>query len=487
MLRRPIVWLTLLIANAVISAAPSAKEVEDAAWKSFQDLKQFTAQGGYLWWYSTDGKLRAGEGSDLVEKSVIWVQPPGTPTVGLALIRLYDATGDPRYLTAAAEAGEALAWGQLATGGWTAHIDFANQYGRPLHYRRDFEQGDKKPGKRFDASSLDDDITQSAVRFLLELNRRLKGTRPIVVHSLQVALETMLGAQFQNGGWPQCFDLDLDRDRPALALTCPNPWPRERPGGRPYWYDYTINDDAMVKTVDTLLLAHQVTGDAKYLAAAARTGDWLLAARLPEPHPVWAQQYDPQMRPSWARVWEPPTATSLESIGVLERLETLWLVTGEAKYREPIVPALDWFDRVRRPDGTWSRYYELFTNRPIFMVNKGGKEYVLTYEDKDLPEHYGWIRDDLGEPLARLRADLGKTREQLLAERAALPTAASLADAVAKVLGEQDADGRWVTLQDNIRRTPLKVPRNVLEMQRYRDNWTLMADYLAALRREKGQ
>jgi hypothetical protein len=41
-------------------------------------------------------------------------------------------------------------------------------------------------------------------------------------------------------------------------------------------------------------------------------------------------------------------------------------------------------------------------------------------------------------------------------------------------------------LQDNIRRTPLKAPRNVLEMQRYSDNWTLLADYLAALRREKG-
>ncbi len=350
MTRRIILGLGLVLAAApTLCAAPTAKQVEDAAWRAFQDLKSFTAQGGYLWWYSTDGTLRAGEGTDLVEPSVIWVQPPGTPTVGLALLRLYDATGEPRYLSAAAAAGEALAWGQLATGGWTAHIDFGGQYGRPLHYRRDFEQGDRKPGKRFDASSLDDDITQSSIRFLLELNHRLKGTRPAVSHALEVALESLLGAQFKNGGWPQCFDLELDRDRPAVPLTCPNPWPRERPGGRSYWYDYTINDDAMVKTIDTLLCAHRVLGEARYLTAATRTGDWLLAARLPEPHPVWAQQYDPAMRPSWARVWEMPAASSLETIGVLQRLETLWLLTAEERYRAPIAPALDWFRTVRRP------------------------------------------------------------------------------------------------------------------------------------------
>ncbi|MCZ7599434.1 MAG: pectate lyase [Gammaproteobacteria bacterium] len=374
MKHRTVIWLTLLLCTSAGSqAAPSAKAVEDAAWKSFQDLKQFTAHGGYLWWYSTDGQLRAGEGSDLVERSVIWVQPPGTPTVGLALLRLYDATHDPRYLTAAAEAGEALAWGQLATGGWTAYIDFENKYGRPLHYRRDFENGDKKPGKRFDASSFDDDITQAAVRLLLELDARLKGTRPAITHALQYALDHILAAQFKNGGWPQCFDLELDRDRPDLPLTCPNPWPRERPGGRSYWYDYTINDDAMVNTIDTLLLAHRLTGDEKYSSrrSAPATGCWPPGCRT-RTRSGRSSTTRRCGRPGPAS-GNPPTATTLETVGILQRLETLWLLTGDEKYRAPLQPALDWFRKVRRPDGTWSRYYELFTNRPSFMVLTGKK------------------------------------------------------------------------------------------------------------------
>ena len=58
--------------------------------------------GGYVYYYSVDLKQRWGEG--VATRSQIWVQPPGTPTVGMAYLKAYEATGDSFYLNAAQEA-----------------------------------------------------------------------------------------------------------------------------------------------------------------------------------------------------------------------------------------------------------------------------------------------------------------------------------------------------------------------------------------------
>jgi hypothetical protein len=55
--------------------------------------------GGYLWEYTPDLKERWGEGK--ATETQIWVQPPGTPSVGQALLHAYKATGDERYWKAA--------------------------------------------------------------------------------------------------------------------------------------------------------------------------------------------------------------------------------------------------------------------------------------------------------------------------------------------------------------------------------------------------
>src|SRR5262245_65894851 len=83
---------------------------------------QAALRGGYVYYYSPDLKLRHGEG--VASPSQIWVQPPGTPTVGLAYLAAYRATGDTLYLDAAREAGEALIYGQLKSGGWQNCLEF---------------------------------------------------------------------------------------------------------------------------------------------------------------------------------------------------------------------------------------------------------------------------------------------------------------------------------------------------------------------------
>ena len=55
-----------------------------------------------VYYYSPDLQQRWGEGKANADQ--IWVQPPGTPTVGLALLKAYAATADQLYLDAAVRA-----------------------------------------------------------------------------------------------------------------------------------------------------------------------------------------------------------------------------------------------------------------------------------------------------------------------------------------------------------------------------------------------
>src|SRR5689334_20062759 len=60
-----------------------------------------SVEGSYLWQYSSDLTLREGETK--ATNTMAWVQPPGTPTVGAALLAAYQRTGDEYYREAAIE------------------------------------------------------------------------------------------------------------------------------------------------------------------------------------------------------------------------------------------------------------------------------------------------------------------------------------------------------------------------------------------------
>ncbi|MFP6618480.1 MAG: hypothetical protein VB877_03970, partial [Pirellulaceae bacterium] len=84
--------------------------------------QQVSIKGGYLWRYSAD--LEKREGEKRASPSTAWVQPPGTPSVGEALLRVYQRTGDRFYLDATRQTAEALVQCQLRSGGWSYRIEF---------------------------------------------------------------------------------------------------------------------------------------------------------------------------------------------------------------------------------------------------------------------------------------------------------------------------------------------------------------------------
>jgi hypothetical protein len=384
-------------------------------------------------------KERAGE--NRASETQIWVQSPGTPAVGLALLRAHEVTKEPRYLEAAQRAAEALAWGQLESGGWTYLIDFdpANQ----RSYRR-AEQGQlttNQIAKRRNVTTFDDDTTQLALRFLMKLVAVDTNASGEIRSALDYGLQGFLRAQYPNGAWPQGFDgrahdPSLHQPKPARL---PESWSRT-PDVKEYWRQYTFNDNVMRNCIMTALDAHRQFGKPEYLAAARRAGDFILLAQLPAPQRAWAQQYNLHMEPAWARRFEPPSVCTGESVGVLRILLDLHSATGAKKYLEQLPSAIDWLKRSQIAPERWARFYELESNKPLYFT----KDYRLVYTDDDLPTHYGFQGEfNIPATIKQCEAVLkdGQQRKSVRPPS----SRSSLDPAVRKVIAALDAKGRWIT------------------------------------------
>jgi len=371
--------------------------------------------GGYASAWSRD--LKESHTENRKGPALISIQPPGTPNIGLAMLDAYLENGDPLFLQGAEEAASALDWCQLASGGWTSEFSFELQHARRYHYRRDVDAGDLEPGKRSARSSLDDNKTQSAIRFLLEFANSEAGRDvPGVRRTLDFALDGLLAAQAPNGGWPQHFSGPADADLPVIAAGFPEEWSRTHPK-LDYTIHYTLNDNNLLKVMHLLLQAHRLEqeNNQRFLDAAKRLGDFLLLAQLPEPQRVWAQQYDFNMHPAWARKFEPPAACSVESFGAMEALYEIWLATGDDRYIATLPEALAWFEKNQINDGEWARLYELQSNRPLYCE---ADTYLVTYDDSNLPTHYGFkISGSFGRTIDRFKEKLSTSRDDVLAKR----------------------------------------------------------------------
>lgn len=402
-----LVVLQLAFGATQRASAQTKAEALDAAKRATLFLTEKVADhGGYLWNYSEDLQLREGEG--VVRTETVWVQPPGTPEIGMAFVDLYNASGDVQFLFAAHEAARALQAGQMLSGGWQASIEFEPQRRLKWAYRT------QPPAKRAkDQSSLDDDKTQSAIRFLIALDIACNRQDPVVAEMVKYALDGLLiKGQLANGGFPQVWtDQSIAPLDSPKAATFPTTWPRNYPGHREYWYRPTLNDDLAPTVLATLLAADAAYDDPRFMEAARRLGDFLLAAQLPVPQPAWAQQYSFELQPIWARKFEPPAVTGGESQGAIATLMDLFEATGETKYLAPIPDALDYLQASTLPNGKLARFYELQTNRPLYF----DRMYNLTYGADDLPTHYSFqVASRLKELRARynqLRAGSGKQTE----------------------------------------------------------------------------
>lgn len=428
--------LLLLLSSITPAATPTKDEINTAIKRAAAFFhEQVGYQGGYLWYYS--GDLKLGEAEGLPDKGVVWVQPPGTPAIGETFLDAWQSTGDAKLMECAAATAKAILRGQLHSGGWDHSMDLRDDKRAPHGYR-DLERK-KKPESR---TSLDDDITTSALRFLMRYDEATKFQHAEIKEAVMHGLQSIRAAQFPNGGWYQWW---LTFPKPASESEFPVK-PAGYPESSPPAWDnkwtgrYYLNDNVAVNVMDTLMLASRVYGDAQWLEVARKAGDFLLLAQMPDPQPAWAQQYDPAMHPVWDRKFEPPAIASRESERVLLGLIRLYHATGDAKYLQPHDRAIMYLKTCLLPEGLMPRYRELKTNRPLYFKREG-KNYTLVYDDSDLPKHYGFkvpsILDYVSTELKQARAKRDVNR--IVRE----PDLEAPSD-VEKIIASLDARGAWV-------------------------------------------
>ena len=182
-----------------------------------------SSHGGYVYKYSDDLAKHEGEGK--TGPDTVWVQPPGTQpsawrmsTPMIAPVSL-PCSKPPR------PPAICLVHGQLRSGGWSDHIDFDPDARAKIAYRVD------PPTKKtqFNVSTFDDDKTQSAVRFLVRLDKVLD-FKDVLAHSRLrdvCALDPDPQMQFPSGGWGQGWEEFPDpAANPAKKASFPDDWPR---------------------------------------------------------------------------------------------------------------------------------------------------------------------------------------------------------------------------------------------------------------------
>lgn len=430
--------------------------------------------GGYV--YRVTADLDQREGESKTGPSTAWLEPPGTPAVGMAYLDAYRTTGDRLLLDAALETGNALVRGQLVSGGWDNLIEFDPRDRERFAYRVDPQRG------KYKVTTLDDDKSQSATRFLIRLDQTLGFENETIHEAAEYALDALLKAQYANGAWPQRFSEYPDpADHQPRPASFPEQWPREFP--KPdYKSFYTLNDNTLGDVIDTMLLAHAVYDDPRYLESALRGGRFLLLAQLPEPQPGWAQQYGENMRPRWARKFEPAAVTGGESQAVMRILLRLYRVTGDEAFLDSVEKALAYYRRVELPGGQLARFYELGTDRPLYFT----KDYELTYSDKDMPTHYAF---KVSSRLDRIEDELTKLRERTWQPREPEPSPnrepkPDLNDRLAKeakaAIESLDDRGAWV--EPGKMRTHGEPNRTqpVIASRTFADRIRLLARYVAA-------
>jgi hypothetical protein len=433
---------------------------------------QVATEGGYLWRYSEDLARREGEGKASATEA--WVQPPGTPSVGLAYLQAYLATKDHDYLEAARATAGALIRGQLRSGGWDYRIEFDPAKRGKVAYR--VEPGSEK-GRN--VTTLDDNNTQAALRLLMRVDMALARKDKELHDATVYGLQCLLKAQYPNGAWPQRYDAFPDAAKfPIAKARYPESWSITYPA-QDYRGYYTLNDNSIADVVDVLFEASRLYGEPAYRQAAQRAGDFLILAQLPEPQPAWAQQYDTAMQPAWARKFEPPAVTGGESRGAVQTLLRIYQETGDRKYLEPIPRALAYLRRSVLPDGRLARFYELQTNRPLYFT----KDYKLTYSDADVPTHYGFKVGNWVETQARAyerisKLDAGELRKKT--EKPRGKASAALVAQVKEVLAALDEGGRWVDSGRLRSHGPDDPTRRVIQTQTFIRNVGVLSGFLAS-------
>jgi PelA/Pel-15E family pectate lyase len=282
---------------------------------------------------------------------------------------------------------------QTVSGGWPKNVDMT-----------------QPPAAEFLASNatdhraptIDNGATHTQLRFLAQVVTATGEARYRA--AFERGLDYLFASQYENGGWPQFY--------PLL---------------KGYYTHITYNDDAMAGVLRVLRDVSagrapygfvDASRRAKAADAVARGTDCILRTQVKQEGKltVWCAQHDEfSFAPAWARNFEPPSLSGNESVGLVRFL--MGVEHPSPEVIAAIEGAVAWFQmvpvhrlRVDNSPGVdgqkdrrtvadpaapvlWARFYELGTNRPIFV----GRDKVIRYDfnaiERERRTGYGYLGD----------------------------------------------------------------------------------------------
>ena len=281
---------------------------------------------------------------------------------------------------------------QSPQGGWPKSTNLAKPPRTP---------DDIPPPGRGRANSLDNEATTLPMAFLARMVHVTGESK--YRDSFLRGIDYLLAAQCPNGGWPQFWPL----------------W-------KGYYSRITYNDGALIRAMT--ILRDVAGGQPPYdfvdaprrgrvSDAVARSIDCILKTQIKQDgkRTAWCAQHDEKtLEPAWARAYEPPSFSGAESVGIIRFLMSI--EKPKPEIIAAIEGAVEWFrsvtmkgvrlESIRRDDGRterwlvpdpdapplWARFYELKTNRPLYLDRDSVFRYDFTeisYERRSGYRYHG--------------------------------------------------------------------------------------------------
>ena len=341
----------------------------------------------------------------------------GTANEAVGTIAWADAQNKPDEWYASAEAlriADNLVLYQRSSGGWPKNIDMA----KPLS---DAGKASLLRDQKNTDSTIDNGATHTQLSFLARVYTAQHQER--LRESFLKGLDYLLQAQYPNGGWPQFY--------PDLSG---------------YYKHITYNDDAMIGVLKVLREVAAAkpayafvdeTRRAKAVKAVEKGIECILKTQVivKGQRTVWCAQHDEvTLAPAPARKFEAVSLSGGESVGIVRFLMSI--KNPSPAVVEAVEAAVAWFeqsqlkgikwiekrdasqpngiDRVVVPDpeggSIWARFYEIGSNRPIFVGRDGVVKYSVAEIEHERRTGYSWYVD---EPAKLLQKDYPTWKRKL--------------------------------------------------------------------------
>ncbi|MFD1136677.1 pectate lyase [Paenibacillus urinalis] len=241
-------------------------------------------------------------------------------------------------------------------------------------------------------STIDNKATYTEIRRLAAEYQKTNNTQYSAAAIR--GINFLLNMQYANGGWPQIYN------------------------SSGYHKHITFNDNAMINVMILLDDVANKKGDFSFvdstLAGRASTAvskgvSLILQIQVSANGKltVWGQQHDSTtLKPAGARSYEVPSLSAQESVNIVKFLKTRSSTTAIAN---SIKAAEDWLRAVKitgikvvkttddvvvvsdpNAPAIWARFYEINTNKPIFVGRDGIVKYKLSDIEQERRVNYSW-------------------------------------------------------------------------------------------------